>query len=148
MKDRIKSEGIEIRHCPTEEMLADFLTKPLQGALFRKFRDVLLGYEHTSSLNDYMKRTLDSEERVGEKYSYSTKLKKNETGQNSIVRGSMVSSTDEKGKKDEERTTSTTEQGWSLVVRKRKNTTHPNTKINKMDVYKVSHNFVYNPMQN
>jgi Reverse transcriptase (RNA-dependent DNA polymerase) len=120
MKDRIKSEGIEIRHCPTEEMLADFLTKSLQGALFRKFRDVLLGYEHTSSLNDYMKRALDSEERVEEKYSYSTKLKKNETGQNPIVRGSMVSSTDEKRKKDEERTTSTTEQGWSLVVRKGK----------------------------
>jgi hypothetical protein len=107
-----------------------------------------LGYAHTSFLNNYMKRALDSEERVGEKYSYSTKLKNIETRQNSIVRGNMVSSTDEKKKSDEERTPSATERGWSLVVRKRKNTTHPNTKINKMDVYKVSHNFVYNPMQN
>ena len=31
-------------------MLADFLTKPLQGSLFRKFRDVILGYVHISTL--------------------------------------------------------------------------------------------------
>jgi hypothetical protein len=34
LKDRIKADGIQINHCPTEEMLADFLTKPLQGSLF------------------------------------------------------------------------------------------------------------------
>ena len=50
MKDRVKSERITIRHCPTLVMLADFLTKPLQGALFRKFRDVLLGRAHVDSL--------------------------------------------------------------------------------------------------
>ena len=50
IKDRVKSEGIDIIHCPTEEMLADFFTKPLQGALFRKFRDVLLGHAHISTL--------------------------------------------------------------------------------------------------
>ena len=27
-----------IEHCPTEEILAEHFTKPLQGALFRKFR--------------------------------------------------------------------------------------------------------------
>jgi hypothetical protein len=32
-------------------MLADFFTKPLQGALFRKFRNVILGYNHISSLH-------------------------------------------------------------------------------------------------
>lgn len=31
-------------------MLADFFTKPLQGALFRKFRSVLLGYSHINTL--------------------------------------------------------------------------------------------------
>ena len=36
---------------PTEEMIADFLTKPLQGALFRKFRDLLLGIKE----EDYVK---------------------------------------------------------------------------------------------
>lgn len=32
IKDRIRTEKIEIRHCPTPQMLADFFTKPLQGS--------------------------------------------------------------------------------------------------------------------
>ena len=43
MKDRFASENISVVYCPTEEMLADFFTKPLQSSLFRKFRDNLLG---------------------------------------------------------------------------------------------------------
>ena len=50
IKDRTKANDITIRHCPTLQMLADFLTKPLQGALFKKFRDVILGYKHMDSL--------------------------------------------------------------------------------------------------
>jgi len=34
-KDRVDTEGIDIVYCPTEQMLADFFTKPLQGNLFR-----------------------------------------------------------------------------------------------------------------
>jgi hypothetical protein len=29
--------------CPTGDMIGDFATKPLQGALFRKFRDHIMG---------------------------------------------------------------------------------------------------------
>lgn len=50
IKDRTNDLGIEIRHCPTLQMLADFFTKPLQGSLFRKFRDVILGYKHVDTL--------------------------------------------------------------------------------------------------
>jgi hypothetical protein len=57
MKDRIKTDILLIRHCPTlichcptEYMLADFLTKPLQGSLFRIFREINMGYKHTSTL--------------------------------------------------------------------------------------------------
>ena len=32
-------------YCPTEEIIADFFTKPLQGAQFVKFRDVVLGID-------------------------------------------------------------------------------------------------------
>jgi hypothetical protein len=64
MKDRIKTENIRIVHCPTEIMLADFFTKPLQGSLFRKFRDVLMGYKHTSTL--VMPTKQPSAERVGD----------------------------------------------------------------------------------
>jgi hypothetical protein len=31
-------------------MLADFFTKPLQGSLLRKFREVILGHKHIDSL--------------------------------------------------------------------------------------------------
>ena len=43
-------------------MLTDFLSKPLQGGLFRKFRNVLLGLAHLSSLR--VPASLPDEERV------------------------------------------------------------------------------------
>ena len=63
IKDRLSSEGITIKYCPTEKMVADFFTKPLLGSLFRKFRDVILGYKHISSLDEVDGNKL-SEERV------------------------------------------------------------------------------------
>jgi hypothetical protein len=64
IKDQVESNDIIIRHCPTLDMLADFFTKPLQGNLFRRFRDVILGYKHINSLRlDY---DASAEERVGE----------------------------------------------------------------------------------
>jgi hypothetical protein len=42
IKDRIKSGDIEISHVGTEEMLADFFTKPLQGSLFIKMRNAIM----------------------------------------------------------------------------------------------------------
>jgi hypothetical protein len=50
MQDRFESEGISVVYCPTDEMLANFFTKPLQGSLFRKFRAVLLGHCHVNAL--------------------------------------------------------------------------------------------------
>jgi hypothetical protein len=44
-------------------MIGDFFTKPLQGALFRKFRDIVLGYTHVDSLYD--EPPSKDEERVG-----------------------------------------------------------------------------------
>ena len=42
IKDVLKREGIELIHCPTERMIAGYYTKPLQGSLFRKMRDILM----------------------------------------------------------------------------------------------------------
>jgi hypothetical protein len=42
VKDRIEAGEIVIKYAPTEEMLADLLTKPLQGELFRRLRRSLL----------------------------------------------------------------------------------------------------------
>jgi hypothetical protein len=64
MKDRIKVEDIKIVYCPTEQMLADFFTKPLQGGLFEKFRRVLMGHAHIDTL--LPSSLTPTEERVGE----------------------------------------------------------------------------------
>ena len=34
---------IEIGWCPTKDMVADFMTKPLQGSHFRRLRDLIMG---------------------------------------------------------------------------------------------------------
>ena len=43
VKDRIGRGEVEIVHCGTEKMTADFLTKPLQGERFRTHRAQILG---------------------------------------------------------------------------------------------------------
>ena len=40
IKDRVDKKEVSIEYCPTHSMLADFFTKSLQGALFRKYKDV------------------------------------------------------------------------------------------------------------
>ena len=42
IKDVLKRENIELIHYPTERMIADVYTKPLQGFLFRKMRDIVM----------------------------------------------------------------------------------------------------------
>jgi hypothetical protein len=44
LADRVNSNEISIEYMPTGEMLADILTKPLQGELFRRLRDRLLNW--------------------------------------------------------------------------------------------------------
>jgi hypothetical protein len=34
---------IEIEWCPTKKMVADFMTKPLQGSHFRRLHDLIMG---------------------------------------------------------------------------------------------------------
>jgi hypothetical protein len=41
--DRVKQEEVSVVWCPTGDMTLDYATKPLQGALFRKFRDQIMG---------------------------------------------------------------------------------------------------------
>ena len=42
--DRIKSGKLNVVFCPTEKMLADFFTKPLQGKIFKDFRSAMMGH--------------------------------------------------------------------------------------------------------
>ena len=43
--DRVRGKELSIKFCPRKEMMADFCTKPLQGGLFRKFGDLILGID-------------------------------------------------------------------------------------------------------
>jgi hypothetical protein len=43
--DRIQAKELTVEYCPTEEMLADMFTKPLQGSLFRKFRAAVMNLQ-------------------------------------------------------------------------------------------------------
>ena len=50
-KDLIENKIIKLRYCPSHLMIADILTKPLSGVLFKKIRDRLMNKEIQS--DDY-----------------------------------------------------------------------------------------------
>jgi hypothetical protein len=41
--NRVSKENVSVVWCPTGDMIRDYATKPLQGALFWKFRDHIMG---------------------------------------------------------------------------------------------------------
>ena len=41
---------VKIKHCPTDLMLADYFTKPLQGKIFHIYRDIIMGYKPITDL--------------------------------------------------------------------------------------------------
>ena len=41
--DQVEKGNATIEHCPTDVMVGDFMTKPLQGTKFREFRRNILG---------------------------------------------------------------------------------------------------------
>ena len=46
VKDRVNKGEKELTYCPTHPMIADYLTKPLQGKMLKTFRDFIMGYVH------------------------------------------------------------------------------------------------------
>lgn len=62
--DRVAKGDVSLEWCPTEDMTGDFWTKPLQGALFRRFRDLIMGVipqpdPRKSKLQKKKKKTID-----------------------------------------------------------------------------------------
>ena len=43
--EQVKKKAVHVTHCPTEEMVGDFSTRPLQGSLFIKMRNYIMGSE-------------------------------------------------------------------------------------------------------
>ena len=41
-----------MEYCPTDLMLADYFTKPLQGKLFRRYWNIIMGKTHVNDILD------------------------------------------------------------------------------------------------
>ena len=50
VKDCVDKGMVEIKYCPTTLMLSDYFTKALQGNVFRRFRNVIMGNAHINEL--------------------------------------------------------------------------------------------------
>jgi hypothetical protein len=53
----MNKKELTVEWCPTGDMIADFMTKPTQGALFRKFRDQIMGVILAQSPGQGKKKT-------------------------------------------------------------------------------------------
>ena len=49
-KDKVEIKKMPIAYCSTEHMLADIFTKALQGSLFAKFCDIIMGWKHVDMI--------------------------------------------------------------------------------------------------
>ena len=49
VKDRVESGEVELEYLKTTDVVADLMTKPLQGELLRKLCRMLLNWEHESA---------------------------------------------------------------------------------------------------
>jgi hypothetical protein len=61
--DRISKGEVRVEWCPTKDMVADFMTKPLQGSLFKKFRDLIMGALPSKSVSAVLTRDAALESR-------------------------------------------------------------------------------------
>ena len=50
--DNVEKDNLQIKFKPSEDMVADFLTKPLQGRKFEEFRAKLMGIQMKSHDGD------------------------------------------------------------------------------------------------
>jgi hypothetical protein len=64
IKDRLELENTKVIYCPTEYMVADFFTKPLQGKLFHYLKGIIMGQEPISTLTSQF--WTEKQERVGD----------------------------------------------------------------------------------
>ena len=51
-----------IEYCNTNDMIADYFTKPLQGKQFLRFREVIMGWKHISTLHSPANKERDGKQ--------------------------------------------------------------------------------------
>ena len=64
--DRIQDGNMEVEHCPTDLMVGEYFTKPLQGTKFNLFRRIIMGWDHidTLDIHKYFKNVSSTKKRV------------------------------------------------------------------------------------
>ena len=66
IKDHVDSGSIVIEYCATDDMTADFFTKPLQGKKFKQFRDQVMNLALNSKYHSEHRSVLSDEEEMDE----------------------------------------------------------------------------------
>ena len=56
---------MEIQYCPTDNMIGDYYTKPLQGGKFLKFRKLILGEEDNGEHGDTGEQEMQEIRKLG-----------------------------------------------------------------------------------
>jgi hypothetical protein len=49
LADQVEKGNVVVDYCPTNEMIGDFMSKPLQGKLFQKFKNLIMGQKCVST---------------------------------------------------------------------------------------------------
>ena len=83
VSDRIKKNEVHVQYCPSHNMLADYFTKPLQGATFRKFRDAIMNFNSARS-DDHPsdhRSVLDPKRANGQSHAHVLRLTQNHARQ-------------------------------------------------------------------
>ena len=44
LTDQVEKGNLKVEYCPTTEMWGDYMSKPLQGKLFQKFKKLIMGH--------------------------------------------------------------------------------------------------------
>ena len=114
--DRIASKEVKVEYCPTGDMVADYFTKPLQGSLFKKFRDFIMNCDPSPDLQ--MDRRSVLEHSVSDNVTRST---------------SVVSEEDDKENK---RTDGPT---WSIVDHKKEKVKRHRSLQKRMELARIRH---------
>ena len=120
LQDRIQKGEINLTYCPTEIMVADFFTKPLQGSLFRKMKAVIMGeVDIKTFMSDMPAR---SKERVGKHEKDSTFDQSRQTDEQTTASGDAQQNIDvdanesaDRNRLSAEQIESSTEQNRSAV---------------------------------
>ena len=64
--EHVKNTMLTVKQCPTEDILADYFTKPFQGSLFVKLQNFIMGAKYAHGDQQSPRSVLDDEDQHSE----------------------------------------------------------------------------------